>query len=64
MAEHLLGKPVGFPHQLVGPVVLVGGGSRPAGDGGYVPVVVVGVFVGRVAAVPVGGKQGRLAILS
>ena len=42
-----------LPDQLVGTVILVGDGSRPLSDRGYVPVVVVGV----VAAVLVRGQQ-------
>ena len=49
--HRLIREPVVLPHQLVGTVVLVRDGSRPPGDGGYVPVVVVGVFVGVVTAV-------------
>ena len=46
-----LGEPIVLPDQFVGPVVLVRDGSRTLGDRGYVPVVVVGVFVGVVAAI-------------
>ena len=56
----LVGELVVLPDQLIGAVVLVGDGGRPPGDGGYVPVVVVGVFIGVVAAVLVGGQQRRL----
>ena len=45
-----LGEPVVLPDQLIGSVVLVGDGDASPGDGGYVAVVVVGVFVGIVAA--------------
>ena len=38
--------------------MFVDDGGRPPGDGGYVPVVVVGVGVGVVAAVLVCGQQG------
>ena len=55
-----IGELVVLPDQLVGSVVLVGDGSRPLGDRGYVPVVVVGVFVGRITAVLVGREQRRL----
>ena len=48
-----------LPDELVGPVVLVGDGGGAPGNGGDVPVVVVGVGVRRVASVLVGGKQGR-----
>ena len=41
--HRLIREPVVLPHQLVGAVVLVGDGSRPLSDRGYVPVVVVGV---------------------
>ena len=50
-----LGELVVLPDQFVGPVVFVGDGGRPPGDGGYVPVVVVGI--GRVAAVLVFVQQ-------
>ena len=56
----LVGELVVLPDQLVRAVVLVGDGGASPGDGGYVPVVVVGVFVGVVAAVLVCGQQGRL----
>ena len=46
-----LDEPVVLPDQLVRAVVFIGDGSRPPGYGGYVPVVVVGVFVFGVAAV-------------
>ena len=46
-----IGEPVVLPDQFVGPVVLVRDGSRPPGYGGYVPIVIVGVFVGVVAVV-------------
>ena len=36
-----LGEPVVLPNQLVGTVILVGDGSRPLSDRGYVPVVVM-----------------------
>ena len=49
--HRLVGELIVLPDQLVGAVVLIGDGSRPLGDRGYVPVVVVGVGVGRVAAV-------------
>ena len=54
ISRRYIGESVVLPDQLVGPVVLVGDGSRPLGYGGYVPVVVVGVFVGVVAAVRIG----------
>ena len=57
--HRLVGELVVLPHQLVGAVVL-GDGGRPPGDRGYVPVVVIRVFVGRVTAVLVCGKQGYL----
>ena len=42
--------------QLVGAVVLVGDRHCAVpGDGGYVPVVIVGVGVGRIALVPMRG---------
>ena len=47
-----------LPDQLVGAVVLVGDGSRPLSDRGYVPVVVIGVGVGRVAGVLIRDLQG------
>ena len=50
-----LGEPVVLPDQLVGSVVLVGDRSASPGDRGYVPVVVICVGVGRVAAVLVAG---------
>ena len=54
----LVGELVVSPDQFVCAVVLVGDRHRAVpGDGGYVPDVVVGVFVGIVAAVPVGGQQ-------
>ena len=49
------------PYQLILSIVLVGDEGRPLGDPlgdrGYVPVVVVDVGVGRVAAVLVCGQQ-------
>lgn len=53
-SERADGEAVCFPDQLIGTVVLVRDGSRPLSDRGYVPVIVVGVGVGRVAAVLVG----------
>ena len=47
-------------YQLIGTVVFIGNGYGSPGYGGYVPVVVVGVFVGVVAAVLVGREQRRL----
>ena len=44
-----LGGPVVLLEQLVGPVVLVGDGGAPPGDGANVPIVVVSA--GRVAAI-------------
>ena len=58
VCHRLVGEPVVLPDQLVCTVVLVGYGSASPGDRGYVPVVVVGVGVGRVAAVLVAGQQG------
>ena len=58
IGHRLIGELVVLPDQLVGAVVLVGDGSRPLSDRGYVPVVVVGVCVGIVAAVLVRGQQG------
>ena len=46
-----------LPDQLVGAVVLVGDGGRPPGDRGYVPVVVVSVGIGCVAAVLIADQQ-------
>ena len=54
ISRRYIGESVVLPDQLVGAVVLVGDGSRPLGDRGYVPVVVVGVFVRVVIAVLVG----------
>ena len=47
----LVGELVVLPDQFVGSVVFIGDRSRPLGDRGYVPVVVVGLFVGVVAAI-------------
>lgn len=48
-----------FPDQFIGAVVLVGDRHRAVpGDGGYVPVVIVGVDVGRIGPVPVRSQQG------
>ena len=58
--RRLVGELVVFSHQLVGSVVLVCGRDAPPGDRGYVPVVVVGVFADRVAAVLVCDQQGYL----
>ncbi len=46
-----ISEPTGVSGQFVGPVVRIGDEGAPLGDRGYVPVVVVGVFVGGVAAV-------------
>ena len=46
-----------LPDQLVRAVVLVGDGSRPLSDLGYIPVVVVGIGIGVVAPVLVRGQQ-------
>ena len=54
IGHRLVGELVVLPDQFVCAVVLVGDGGRPPGDGGYVPVVVVGVFVRVVIAVLVG----------
>ncbi len=54
--HRLVGELVVLPDQFVGPVVLVGDGGAPPGDGGYVPVVVVSVGVGRVAADIIAGE--------
>ena len=58
-----LGELIVFPDQLIGPVVFIGNGGRPLGNLSYVAVVVVGVFVGIVAAVLYTGSRagGRLA---
>lgn len=53
-------KALSFLDQFVGTVVFIGDGSRTLGDRSYVPVVVIRVFVGRVAAVLVCGQQRRL----
>ncbi len=47
----LVGEGVVLPHQFVGAVVFIGNGYGSPGYGGYVPVVVVGVGIGVVAAV-------------
>ncbi len=62
-SERADGESVCFPDQLVGAVVLVRDGSRPPGDGANIPIVVVGEFVGGVAAVLYTGSRagGRLA---
>lgn len=51
------GELVVIPGQLVGTVVFIGNGYGSPGYGGYVPVVVVGIGIGRVVAVLVGGQQ-------
>ena len=56
----LVGELVVLPDQLIGTVVFIGNGYGSPGYGGYVPVVVVGVFVGGVAAVLAGRQQRRL----
>ena len=43
IGHRLVGELVVLPDQLIGPVVLVGDGTAPPGDGANVPVVVVGV---------------------
>ena len=58
--HRLVGELVVLPDQLVCAVVLVGDEGAPPSDRGYVPVVVVGVFIGVVAAVLVRGQQRRL----
>ena len=51
----LVGEPVVLPDQFVGSVVLVGDGDASPGDRGYVPIVVVGVFIFVVVAIPLVG---------
>ena len=63
VGHRLVGELVVLPDQLVGSVVLVGDGSRPPGDRGYVPVVVVGVGIGVVAPVLVAGQQNMAALV-
>ena len=46
-----IGELVVLPDQLVRAVVFIGDGGRPPGDLGYVPIVVIGVFVDVIAAV-------------
>ena len=57
VGHRLVGEPVVLPDQLVGAVIRIGDRDGAPGDRGYVPVVVVGVGVGRVAAVLVAGQQ-------
>ena len=52
--HRLVREGVVLPHQLVGTVILVGDGSRPLSDRGYVPVVVVDV--GGVVAILARGR--------
>ena len=54
--HRLVGEGVVLTDQLVGSVVLVGDRGAPSSDRGYVPVVVVRIGVGRVAAVLVRGQ--------
>lgn len=56
-------KALSFLDQFVGTVVRIGNDGRPPGDGSYVPVAVVDVFVGRVAAVLVAGRKGALSMI-
>ena len=58
--HRLVGELIVLPDQRVGAIVLVGDGSRTLSDRGYVPVVVVRVFVSVIAAVLVGREQRRL----
>lgn len=53
-----IGEAVVLPDQLVGPVVLVGDRGASLRDLGNVPIVVVGVSVGGVAAVLIADQQG------
>ena len=50
-----LGGPVVLLEQFVGAVVLEGDGGASPGDGNYVPIVVVGVFIFVVVAIPLVG---------
>ena len=50
-----IGENVVLPDHLIHSVMLVGDGSRPFGDLGYVPIVVVGVFIFVVVAIPLVG---------
>lgn len=59
----LVGEPVVLPDQFVGSVVLVGDGSRPLGDRGHVPIVIVGVGV-RVIAPILGCLELKLEMVS
>ena len=61
--HRLIREPVVLTDQLVGSVVFIGNGGRPSGDRGYVPVVVVSVGIGVVAAVLYTDSRagGRLA---
>ena len=53
----MIGEPIVLSDQLVSSVIRIGDRDGAPGDGGYVPVVVVGVGIGRVATVLVHGEQ-------
>ena len=62
IGHRLVGEAIVLPDQLVCAVVLVGYGSASPGDRGYVPAVVVGVGVGRVAVVLVCEQRSYLRV--